>query len=71
MSDIEAKRAARRAQMPLTTAFVEQYAEFGAVLVYACENGITYGKPSQDDPDKVFTIPPGYRMATNVERVKR
>jgi hypothetical protein len=69
MLDIEAKRAARRAQMPLTTAFVEQYAEWGAVLVYACENGITYGKKPQEE--NVFDIPPLYRMATHVERVKR
>lgn len=66
---IEEKRAARRAAMPLTTAFVEQYAEWGAKLVYACENGITYGK--RDENENVFDIPPGYRMPTNSPKVRR
>ena len=69
MSDIEDQRAARRAAMPLTTAFVEQYAEWGAKLIYAVEGGRKYGKPPQDE--NAFTIPPNYRMATHVERVKR
>ena len=69
MSDIESQRAARRAAMPLTTAFVEQYAEFSPKVIYARENGIRVGKPPQDE--NAFDIPPNYRMATNVERAKR
>lgn len=55
---IEAKRAARRAAMPITTELVEQYAEFGATVVYASENGHAYGKPPQYA--EVFDIPPNY-----------
>jgi hypothetical protein len=66
---IEAQRAARRAAMPLTTAFVEQYAEFAPTLIYAVEGERSYGKPPKGE--NAFTIPPGYRMATHVEKVKR
>jgi hypothetical protein len=54
----EARRAARRAAMPITAAFVEQYAEFMPTLVWAAENGITFGKPPQDE--SVFVIPANY-----------
>lgn len=46
--EIEAKRLARRAAMPITTAFVEQFAEFKPMLIWACENGKTYGNPPAD-----------------------
>lgn len=44
--------------MPITTALLAEYAEFGAKVVYARENGITAGKKPQDV--EVFTIPVGY-----------
>jgi hypothetical protein len=68
MTDIEAKRAARRAAMPITTAFVEQYAEFGAKLIYAQEGGITFGKPPQYT--EVFTIPANYGMPSGTPTKK-
>lgn len=71
MTDIEAKRAARRAAMPLTTAFVERYAEFSPKVIYASENGITVGKPPPSD-ENVFVIPARYRMSAEpVVRGKR
>ena len=54
----EAKRAARRAAMPRTTALMEQYAEFSPTLIYARENGHTYGKPPQYA--EVFDVPENY-----------
>lgn len=62
MSDIEAKRAARRAAMPITSAFVEQHAQFSPTVIFASENGITAGKPPRDE--NAFTIPRGYGMET-------
>lgn len=61
MSDIDAKRAARRAAMPITTQFLEQFAEFGATLVYARENEHSYGK--KPEGESAFDIPRGYRIA--------
>lgn len=58
MSDAEARRAARRAAMPVTTALLAEFAQYGATVVYACENGITVGKKPQDE--NVFDIPAGY-----------
>lgn len=69
MTDIESQRAARRAAMPITSEFMWQYAEFAPKLIYARENGIRVGKPPQDE--NCFAIPPLYRMATNVAKVKR
>lgn len=62
MSDIEAKRAARRAAMPVTTAFVEQYAEWSPKVIYARENGITVGK--RDEDENCFEIPANYLKPT-------
>jgi hypothetical protein len=64
MSDIEAKRAARRAAMPTTTEFIEQYADFAPTLIYASENGKTYGKEPVDE--NAFTIPRGYGMTAPI-----
>jgi len=61
VTEIEAKRAARRAAMPITTALMEQYAEFSPTLIYASENGRAFGKPPQDE--NAFTIPANYRPA--------
>jgi hypothetical protein len=65
MTTLEAKRAARRAAMPITTAFVEQYAEFSPVLIYAAENGRAYGKPPQEE--NCFDIPPRYGVAVQMK----
>lgn len=66
MSDIDAKRAARRASMPITTAFVEQYAEFAPTVIYAEENGIKVGKRPVNE--SVFDIPRGYGMTTGKKK---
>lgn len=64
MKDIEEagsianKRAARRAAMPVTSALLAEFSEFGATVVYACERGITVGK--KPDYSGAFDIPPGY-----------
>jgi hypothetical protein len=58
MTDTEARRAARRAAMPVTTSMLDEFAEWGATVVYAQENGITAGK--KPDYSNAFTIPPGY-----------
>lgn len=58
MTDTEARRAARRAAMPVTSALLDEFAEWGATVVYAQENGITAGK--KPDYSNAFTIPPGY-----------
>lgn len=68
MSDIQAQRAARRAAMPIVSAFVEQYAEFAPTVIYAEEAGIRVGKKPQDA--EVFDIPPRYG-ATAPVRGKR
>jgi hypothetical protein len=65
----EARRAARRAAMPITAAFVEQYAEFMPTLIYAVENGHTYGKPPTDE--SVFDIPPNYAPMQSYAKVKK
>lgn len=54
----EAKRAARRAAMPQTTALMEQFAEWTPTLIYAVEGLHTFGKPPQYV--EVFTVPEGY-----------
>lgn len=54
----EQKRADRRAAMPQTTALMEQYAEFSPTLIYASENGHSFGKPPEYV--EVFDIPAGY-----------
>jgi hypothetical protein len=58
MSTIEAQRAARRAAMPVTTALMEQYAEFKPKLIYAQEGAHTFGKLPQYA--EVFDVPAGY-----------
>lgn len=58
MSDLEARRAARRAAMPVTTALLAEYAEFAPKVVYAQENGITVGK--KPDYSSAFTVPANY-----------
>ncbi len=60
----EEKRAARRAAMPITTAFVTRYAEFEPTVIYAQENGIMVGKMPIDE--SAFTVPLGYGLATGV-----
>jgi hypothetical protein len=52
------KRAARRAAMPITTSLMEQYAEFKPTMIYASENGHTFGKPPEYA--EVFDIPANY-----------
>jgi hypothetical protein len=67
MSDIEARRAARRAAMPTVSAFVaEMSAQFpGLKVIYACENGIVVGvKPSDEN---AFQIPANYFPTRQVE----
>lgn len=56
--DIEAKRAARRAAMPITTALLEEYAEFSPKVIWAKENSISAGK--RDENENAFTLPPSY-----------
>lgn len=56
---LEAKRAARRAAMPVVTAILAEYAQFAPTVVFASENGIVVGKPPVYA--EVFDIPPGYR----------
>jgi hypothetical protein len=68
VSDIDAKRAARRAAMPVTTEFMEQYADFAPTLIYASENGRSYGKAPQDK--EVFTVPAGYGYVAPVKARK-
>jgi hypothetical protein len=71
LTDTEARRAARRAAMPITTALLAEYAEWGATVVYACENGITVGKKPCEQSDNVLHIPPNYRpMWTPREKKK-
>lgn len=65
MSDIDAQRAARRAAMPTVSAWLEEYAEFGAKVIYAVENGITAGRKPKDA--EVFQIPAGYSPMRAVE----
>jgi hypothetical protein len=62
---IEAKRAARRAAMPLVSAILAEYADFAPTVVYATENGIVVGKPPVYA--EVFPIPPGYRPMARFE----
>ena len=54
----EAKRAARRAAMPQTTALLAEFAEWKPTVIYARENGITVGK--KPEYVEVFDIPAGY-----------
>jgi hypothetical protein len=68
VSDIDAKRASRRAAMPMTTEFMEQYADFAPTLIYASEKGLSYGKQPVDS--EVFTIPPGYGYVAPVKARK-
>jgi hypothetical protein len=60
MSDLESRRAARRAAMPTVSAIVaELSAQFPSLkVIYACENGIVVGvKPCNEN---AFQIPPNY-----------
>lgn len=59
MSDREAQRAARRAAMPITSALLDEYAEFSPKVIYARESGITAGKRDKDE--NAFTLPASYR----------
>ncbi|HEX8924926.1 MAG TPA: hypothetical protein VF786_04000 [Terriglobales bacterium] len=65
MTTIEAKRAARRAAMPITTALLAEFAEFAPTVVYACENGITVGK--RPVYAEVFDVPANYFPMARVE----
>lgn len=61
----EARRAARRAAMPITTAILAEYAEFSPTVIYASENGITVGK--KPDYPEAFAIPPRYFPMAQIE----
>lgn len=65
MSDLESRRAARRAAMPVTSALLAEYAEWGATVVYAEENWITVGK--KPDYSNAFDIPAGYAPMRRTE----
>jgi hypothetical protein len=69
MTDLEAKRAARRAAMPITAALVEQYAEFSPTVIYAQENGLTVGKPPHYA--EVFDIPANYHPSYQLPAKER
>lgn len=68
MTDLESRRAARRAAMPLTSALLDEYAEWGARVIYAEENGIKAGKKPQYR--EVFEIPAGYAPMREVPELK-
>jgi hypothetical protein len=65
------RRGSNRAQMPTVAAMVDEIRALGfpVKVTYARENGLTVGGRIRDE--NAFTIPPGYLMPTNVERVKR
>lgn len=52
------KAAQNRARMPTVAAWVDEYAQWGAKVVYASEGGHQVGK--QPDEANVFTVPAGY-----------
>jgi hypothetical protein len=60
MSDLDPRRAARRAAMPTVSAIVaELSAQFPSLkVIYACENGIVVGRKPADT--EVFEIPENY-----------
>ena len=58
VNDLDAKRAARRAAMPITTALLDEYAEFSPTVIYAEEGGRTFGKKPSDE--NAFQIPQNY-----------
>jgi hypothetical protein len=62
---IEAKRAARRAAMPVVSAILAEYEQFAPKVVYATENGIVVGKPPVYA--EVFQIPAGYQPMAQIE----
>jgi hypothetical protein len=62
---IEAKRAARRAAMPIVTAIVQEYEQFAPKVIFAHENGVTVGKPPQYI--EVFEIPARYFPMAQIE----
>ncbi len=66
---IEAQRAARRAAMPITAQLMEQYAEWNPTLIYARENGRSYGKPQTDE--NAHTFPRDFRAFEPVKKEKR
>jgi hypothetical protein len=51
--------------MPTVAAFVEQYAAFKPVVIYASENGHTVGKPPVYA--EVFTVPAGYSPTARID----
>jgi hypothetical protein len=69
MSNLEARRAARRAAMPITQSLLDEYAKFSPAVIYAQENGITAGRKPQDE--NAFDIPPGYGMPTHTAKAKK
>ena len=52
------KAAQNRARMPTVAAWVDEYAQWGAKVIYASEGGHQVGK--QPDEVNVFTVPAGY-----------
>ena len=58
---LEARRAARRAAMPIVSAFVNEVRETfpDVTVIYAHENGITVGR--RQNNESAFTIPCNYR----------
>ena len=71
MTDIEARRAARRKAMPVVTALVESLEAEGLQpkVIFAQENGITVGH--RPEYREVFDIPKGYRIMQEVKRATR
>lgn len=71
MSDIEAKRAARRAAMPIVSSIVDELERDGLSprVIYASENGITVGK--RPEYAEVFEIPRGYLMPSAKPKDKK
>jgi hypothetical protein len=65
MSDLDARRAARRAAMPVTNSLLAEFSEWGAKVIYAQENGITVGK--KPEYSGAFDVPPGYAPMRQVE----
>jgi hypothetical protein len=60
VTDLDPRRAARRAAMPTVSAIVaELSAQFPSLkVIYACENGIVVGRKPADT--EVFEIPENY-----------
>lgn len=64
-------RENNRARFPNVAALVDEIKAqgFDAKVIWCSENGISAGK--QPQYTEVFDIPPGYGMATNVQKVKK